>query len=307
MRRGLFGCALALVYAAGVLIGLPVPVAGQAQNDASQKAAGKAPTKGGGFNPYDKFGPYYAPPAVKGAPVGRTPEGKPDMQGFWAGRFNAAIFEVQNHPVAKRGVGPGKGAIVDPPDGLIPYQPAAAEKAKDLFEHHIYLEPEAHCFPSGVPHQAYTQFGFQILQSPGYLTMVWEFAHTYRIIPTDGRPHIPANIKLFMGDSVGHWEGDTLVIDTTNQNGRTWFDMAANFTTPSMHVVERITPVDTNTINYEATVEDPTIYTKPWKIAGTFGRNLEPGYEQMESACVEGNRDPQRYTEAEGGKSKKAN
>ena len=295
------GCVVAVVAAFALFLA-PLPSAGQAP--AGKGGKGKAKGGGGGFNPFDKYGPYWQPPLEKGTPMPRTPDGHPDMSGFWGPRFNQAIFEIQNRPAGVRG-GANKGAIVDPPDGRIPYQPWAVEHAKDLVEHHIYLEPEAHCFMSGVPHQAYTQFGFQILQSPGQVVMLWEFAHTYRIIPTDNRPHIPANIKLFMGDPVGHWEGDTLVVDTTNQNGRTWFDMAGNFTSENIHSVERFIPVDSNTINFEATVEDPTVYTRPWKIAGNFGRNTEVGYEQMESACVEGNRDLENYIDTVGGKSKR--
>jgi hypothetical protein len=250
------------------------------------------------------YGPYWQPPVVKGGPVKRLPDGKPDMTGYWAPRFNQAIFDIENHPQRQPGVPPGKGAIVDPPDGKIPYKPEAAAKAKDLREHHIYEEPEAHCFESGVPHSAYQQFGFQILQPSGYFLIAFEYAHSYRIIPTDGRPHIASNVKLFMGDSVGHWEGDTLVVDTTNQNGRSWFDMVGNFTTENIHVVERITPVDANTINYEATIEDPTIYTRPWKIAGNWGRRIDSEYEQLEFACDEGNDDLQHYTEATGGTAK---
>ena len=131
---------------------------------------------------------------------------------------------------------------------------------------HLAEEPELHCYESGVPKQMYVQFGFQIFQ-PANLRMVltWEFAQRtlYRIIPTDGRPHIPASIKLFQGDSVGHWEGDTLVVDTTNLSDRTWFDTVGNFHSDAEHVVERFTPVDSNTVKYEATVEDPKVLTKP--------------------------------------------
>ncbi|MBV9743501.1 MAG: hypothetical protein JO099_07040 [Acidobacteriia bacterium] len=250
------------------------------------------------------YGPYWAPPVVKGGPVPHLPDGKPDMTGYWAPRFNQAIFDIEDHPVAKPGVPSGKGAIVDPPGGKIPYKPEAAAKAKDLRENHIYDEPEAHCFESGVPHTAYQQFGFQIVQPAGYFLLSYEYAHSYRLIPTDNRPHIAPSIQLFMGDSVGHWEGDTLVVDTTNQNGRTWFDMVGNFTTPNIHVVERITPVDSNNINYEATIEDPTIYTRPWKIAGTWGRRIDPQYEQFEFGCIEGNDDLPHYTEATGGTAK---
>ncbi|MGH9592024.1 MAG: hypothetical protein ACRD5L_02960, partial [Bryobacteraceae bacterium] len=201
-------------------------------------------------------------------------------------------------------IGPGKGAIVDPADGRIPYTPAAAAKAKDLGTNHMYMEPEAHCYMSGVPHSAYQQFGYQILQTPGYFVFLTEYAHSYRIVPTDGRAHIPANIKLFMGDSVGKWEGDTLVIDTTNQNGKTWFDMAGNFTTEAIHVTERLTAVDSNLINYEAVVTDPTIYTQPWKIAGQLSRHPDQSMELMEFACQEGNIDLPHYPEGEGGTAK---
>ena len=252
--------------------------------------------------PNNSYGPYWQPPMVKGGPMPRTADGKPDMTGYWAARFNQAIFDVEDHPQPQPGIPRGKGAIVDPSDGRIPYKPEAAAKAHDLAQNHMYEEPEAHCWESGVPHSAYQQFGFQIVEPAGYLLINFEYAHSYRIIPTDNRPHIAPSVKLFMGDSVGHWEGDTLVIDTTNQNGKTWFDMAGNFTTPNIHVVERITPVDANTISYEATIEDPTIYTRPWKIAGTWGRRLEKDYEQLEFACIEGNDDLQHYLESAGGK-----
>jgi hypothetical protein len=248
------------------------------------------------------FGPYWEPPVVKGGPMPRTPDGKPNFNGYWAGRFNRAIFDMQDQASTRPGAPGSKGAIVDPPGGKIPYTPEAAAKARELGTRHIFEEPEAHCFMSGVPHSAYQQFGFEILETPGYFVLTYEYAHSYRIVPTDGRPHIPAGLNLFMGDSVGHWEGDTLVIDTTNQNGRTWFDMVGNFTTPGIHVVERITPMDENNIAYEAIVEDPAIYTRPWKVAGTWGRNQLPGYQQMEFGCDEGNQDLEHYVEGTGGK-----
>ena len=292
----------AVVTAAALITLVPVPGAGQEKQKGGKGGGGKGGGKGGGGG--DPYSPYYQAPLAPGAPVGKTPDGQPDMQGFWTPRFNQAIFEIQDHPTPQRGIGPGKGAIVDPPDGRIPYKPEAAAKAKDLMTNHIFMEPEAHCFMSGVPHQAYQQFGYQIVQPRGYVLFLTEYAHTYRAVPLDGRPHLPKEIKLFMGDAVGKWEGNTLVIDTTNQNGKTWFDMAGNFTTENIHVVERITPVDSNTIDYEATVEDPTIYTRPWKIAGQLARHPDQNLELLEFACVEGNQDLHHYTESEGGKAK---
>ncbi len=241
---------------------------------------------------------------VAGGPVQHLADGHPDMQGFWnAGNNGGAVFEVQNHPTGRAPFfGSGKGAVVDPADGLIPYQPWAAAKAKDTFENHLAEEPELHCYESGVPKQLYVQFGFQIFQPANYVVLTWEFMHAVRIIPTDGRPHIPASIKLFQGDSVGHWEGDTLVVDTTNLNDRTWYDTVGNFHSDVEHVVERFTPVDTTTINYEATVDDTKVLTKPFKIAFELDKNADPKYEQMEFACIEGNEDVTHYTKDKGGK-----
>jgi len=231
-----------------------------------------------------------APPA---GPVRRLPDGKPDLQGRWNAQFGNALFSFSTQ-------GGKKGPIVDPPDGVLPYKPEAAAKAKDLAENKMYLEPEAHCYMSGVPHQNYVQFGFQIVQNPTYMVMLWEFMHSYRIIPTDGRPHaVPKDAKLFNGDSTGHWEGDVLVVDVTNQTGKTWYDLAGNFQSDKVHVVERFIPVDENTINYEATIEDEDVYTRPIKIAGVFRRaNWE---ELMEFGCIEGNEDLSHYTKEQGG------
>jgi hypothetical protein len=301
MKKSLVSSILALVAALGILTLDPAPVAGQGNPPEGKGGKGKAKVENtgtGSANPA-LYGPYYSPPVIPGGPVKRLPDGKPDIQGYYATRFNRAVFDIEDQPQSK-----SKGAIVDPPDGKIPYKPEARAKALDMGKNHMFEEPEAHCFQSGVPHSGYQHFGFQVVQSPGYVVLLYEYAHSYRVIPTDNRPHIPSGIHLFMGDSVGHWEGDTLVIDTTNQNGKTWFDMVGNFTTPNMHVVERLTPVDSNTIKYEATIEDPTVYERPWKIAGEWGRRPDAGYEQMEFACHEGNQDLHHYVESEGGKAK---
>jgi hypothetical protein len=297
MKKNVLSSILAAGAALAIVAMDPVRVAGQGAPPAAKGGKGKGDAKGGTTGAL--YGPYYAPPVIPGGPVLRLPDGKPDLSGYYATRFNRAVFDIENQPNSK-------GAIVDPPDGKIPYKPEARAKALDLAKNHMYEEPEAHCFQSGVPHSGYQHFGFQVVQTPGYFVILYEYAHSMRIIPTDGRPHIPSNIQFFMGDSVGRWEGDTLVIDTTNQNGKTWFDMVGNFTTPSIHVVERLAPVDSNTVKYEATIEDPAIYTRPWKIAGEWGRRPDADYEQMEFACNEGNQDLHHYVESEGGKAKSA-
>ena len=240
----------------------------------------------------------------KAPPFSRLVDGKPDMQGYWETRNFFTAFDLETHEKAEFGVPAGHGVVVDPPNGKIPYQPWALEKKKDILEHHLFDDPQAHCWLSGVPRQMYTPFGFQILQPPGYVVLLYEAFHSYRIIPLDGRPHASAAIHMFEGDSRGHWERDTLVVDVTNQNEKTWFDMAGNFHSDALHVIERYTMTDLNTIQYEATLEDPKVFTQPWKIAFELGRNREPDYEQMEYACVEGEKDLEHYTESEGAKHK---
>src|SRR5215469_13514494 len=158
---------------------------------------------------------------VKAGPFTRLPDGKPDMQGYWETSNFFTAFDLETHEKAEFGVPAGKGVIVDPPDGKIPYQPWALEKKKELAQHNMYEDPQAHCYLSGVPRQMYTPFGFQILQPKNYVVLLYEAFHSYRIIPLDPRPHIPDGIRLFEGDSRGHWEGDTLVVDVTNQNDST--------------------------------------------------------------------------------------
>jgi hypothetical protein len=247
--------------------------------------------------------PAPAPAKAIRGPFARLADGKPDLQGIWNAKTFAPAFDIEDHP-DQFGIPAGKGVIVDPPDGRIPYQAWAAAKRKDLLEHHMYQDPEAHCTLAGVPRQMYAPFGFQIFQPPGYVVMFFEAFNAYRIIPLDGRPHAPQEIKMFEGDSRGRWEGNTLVVDVTNQNDQTWFDMAGNFHSDQLHVVERFTPADADTIRYEATLDDPKVYTRPWKIAFDIGRNRQPGYQLMEFACVEGESDLKHYVESEGGAKK---
>jgi hypothetical protein len=215
----------------------------------------------------------------------RTPDGKPDFQGLW-GRIGIRNMEnIEEHPETMDGSG-GTSSVIDPADGRIPYQPWAATKRDGHFA--TYLAPVQFCFPHGSPTQAYLAGGFQVIQRPGYVVMLNDYAHTYRIIPTDGRPHIGPDIRLFEGDSRGRWEGDTLVIDVTNQRDRTWLDHIGNFYSDAVHVVERFTMFHPDVIHYEATIDDPRVYTRPWTMALGWRRNAEPGYEMWENACWEG-------------------
>jgi hypothetical protein len=240
-------------------------------------------------------------PEVPAGPVKRLANGKPDIQGYWNAR-GGGLFSIEATEARKQiGVNAGKGIVIDPADGKIPYQPWAREKEIDLSENHTIEESDAHCYTSGIPHMVEAQSSFQILQpegQAGYVVMIWEYMHNYRIIPTDGRPHVLADsVHLFAADPKGHWEGDTLVVDDTNQNARTWFDIAANFHSDQIHVVERLQPVDANRIDYAARIEDPKVYTKPWTVAFTLARNMTPNYRNMEFSCWEGEHDvTEKYT-----------
>ncbi|MEO5923664.1 MAG: hypothetical protein ABIR70_07550 [Bryobacteraceae bacterium] len=237
---------------------------------------------------------------AKAGPVKRFADGKPNMTGYWQTKVFFTAFDLEAHATATFEVPAGPGVVVDPPNGKIPYQPWALEKKKDIVAHHLADDPQAHCSLSGVPRQLYTPFGFQILHPKGAVLLNFEAFHAFRILHLGGK-HPDQSIKLFQGDSRAHWEGDTLVVDVANLNDRTWFDMEGNFHSDELHVVERYTPKDADTIHYEATLTDPKVYTQPWKIAFDFGRNLEEGYETLEYACVEGEQDLQHYTESVGG------
>jgi hypothetical protein len=221
----------------------------------------------------------------------RTAEGVPDFQGYWRGQANGAAYDFEPNP-GGFAVPASTGIVVDPEDKRIPYQPAARERRNELRTQGL-LDPQAHCAPSGAPRKNFTNFGWRIVQPDGYVLFVYESMHDYRIIPTDGRPHLPEAIKLWHPDAVGHWEGNTLVVDYANMNGRNWLDMSGNFQSEHSRVVERYTMIDANTIHFEATVEDPTIYTRPWTLAIAFTRNTEENYYQLEYACHEGERDLQ--------------
>jgi hypothetical protein len=145
---------------------------------------------------------------------------------------------IEEHPQTMDTSG-GKSSIIDPADGRIPYQPWAAARRDEMFS--TYVNPLALCTPLISPKQAYGPGTFRVVQTPGSVFMINDFAHTYRIIPTDGRAHVGANIKLYSGDSRGRWDGNTLVIDVANQRDRQWLDAVGNFFSENVHVVERFT------------------------------------------------------------------
>ena len=210
----------------------------------------------------------------------RTHNGNPDLSGIWQ-VLNTADWDIQGHQ-AQTGVPAGQGVVEG---DEIPYQSWALAKKKENFETRATADPEAKCYVPGVPRLAYMPFPFQITQTSDQLTILSEYAHTVRVIFTNGSTHPPGHIDWWLGDSRAHWQGDTLVVDVTDFNDQTWFDRAGNFHSDALHVVERYTPVDADHINYEATIEDPKVFTRPWKLSFVLYRHKEKNFQLLEYEC----------------------
>ena len=210
---------------------------------------------------------------------------------------STADWLVQDSPISPRRA----SMVVDPPDGRVPLKPeAVAQRDAALAADQSSLErygPWERCITRGVPGSmwpsAYNN-GHQIVQTPGYVVLHSEMIHEARVIPLDGRPHLGAAARSWDGDSRGHWEGDTLVVDTINFNGKGWIATHAAAgrirgiaLSQAAHVVERLRRVDEDTIQYEATIDDPNAYARAWTVA--FPLNKDERYRIFEYACHEGN------------------
>ena len=220
----------------------------------------------------------------------RTGDGKPDLNGIWQA-MGSANWDIEPHsagPSLVRELGaiaavPGGLGIVE--GGSIPYRPEALAKKKTNQANRLKLDPEVKCYLPGVPRAMYMPFPLQIIQSQQHIMMVFEYAGAVRTIYLDHQTEAPAD--SWMGWSNGHWEGETLVIDTTGFNDLSWFDRAGNFHSDELHVVERITARSPETLNYEATIEDPKVFARPWKISLPLYRRVEANAQLMEFRCVE--------------------
>jgi len=217
--------------------------------------------------------------ATETGAVRRTAEGTPDLSGIWQ-VMNTAAWDIQDHP-AQKGVPAGQGVVEG---NELPYLPAAAAKKKANFEHRATADPETKCYLPGVPRITYMPYPFQITQSQKQVTLLYEYVHAVRNIFL-GTPHIKGPIDWWMGDSRGRWEGNTLVVDVLEFNDETWFDRAGNFHSDALHVVERYTPVGPDLINYEATIEDPKVFSKPWKMSMLLYRHKEKNAQILEYEC----------------------
>jgi hypothetical protein len=221
------------------------------------------------------------PPATSqgGTAAGRTPGRTPDLSGIWQ-VMNTADWDIQDH-VAGPGAPAGKGVVEG---NEIPYLPAAAQKKKENFEHRATADPETRCYLPGVPRITYEPFPFQIVQTPKQITILYEYAHAVRNIFMD-TPHIRGGLDWWLGDSRGRWEGETLVVDVAFFNDQTWFDRAGNFHSDALHVVERYTPAGPDHLMYEALIEDPKVFTRPWKMSMLLYRHKEKDVQLLEYEC----------------------
>jgi hypothetical protein len=248
--------------------------------------------------------PASSAPQTAANGVRRTADGEPDLNGIWQ-VLNEANYDIEAHvarpalalrpglygpvpaaPVLELGavgaVPPGLGVVEG---GEIPYKTEAFAKRKQNRDEWLNLDPEIKCYLPGVPRATYMPYPFQILQSASSLAFVYEYAGAVRNIFL--KDPGPAPNESWMGQSVGHWEGDTLVIDVTGLNDQTWFDRAGNFHSDKLHVVERYTLTSSDVISYEATIEDPNVFTRPWKISMPLYRRQEKNAQLLDFKCVE--------------------
>jgi len=234
----------------------------------------------------------------------RTPDGKPDLSGIWQA-LNEADYDIEMHmarpamalrpapygpapaaPVLRLGavgaVPPGMGVVEG---GELPYRPEALAKKKQNQENWLNLDPEIKCYLPGVPRATYMPYPFQIIQSQNTIFFAYEYAGAVRnlFMKDPG----PAPVDSWMGQSVAHWESETLVVDVRGFNDQSWFDRSGNFHSDKLHVVERYTRTSPDVITYEATIEDPEVFTRPWKMSMPLYRRQEKNAQLMDFKCVE--------------------
>jgi hypothetical protein len=209
-----------------------------------------------------------------------TPDGRPDLNGIWQ-VVNTAHVDLEPHP-ARDGEPAGQGVVEG---GTIPYQAWALARRQENHANRDAADPLSKCYLPGVPRAMYVPMPFEITQTPRHVVIAYEFAHARRIIYTDGSPHVEA-LEFWMGDSRGRWEGNTLVVTNNNFTDKTWLDHAGNFHSEALRVTERFTPVTADHIQYEATLEDEKVFTRPWKISMPIYRRQEKDLQLLEYDCV---------------------
>jgi len=226
--------------------------------------------------------PYRAP---------RTADGKPNLSGIWQALDAAANWDLEDH-AARQGPVPALGASFSVPPGIgvveggqIPYRPEALAKRNENRANFMTRDPEIKCYLPGVPRATYQGYPFQIVQTPQQILMAYEFANASRIVYMNSTEESPN--EFWMGWSRGRWEGETLVVDVTGFNEDTWFDRSGNFHSGALHVTERYTATGPDHLSYEATIEDPNVFTRPWKISMPLYRRVDKNPQLLEYICVE--------------------
>jgi hypothetical protein len=226
--------------------------------------------------------------------IPRTPDGKPNLSGIWQA-MNMAYWDLEPHEArhgplialaagAHLAVPPGLGVVEG---GMLPYKPGMREVKDENQRNWLERDPAAKCFLPGVPRATYKPYPFQIFQAPDATLITYQFAGADRIVYMD-RPDLEAQVDSWMGHNNGTWDGDTLVIDVTGQMPDTWFDRSGNYHSGwDMHVQERYTMIDRNTIKYQATVNDPNVYERPWTINLHLYRHQDENMMLLEYKCVE--------------------
>jgi len=207
----------------------------------------------------------------------------PDLRGIWQVR-NTANVNIEGQR-GQDGFPAGESVVVEPRNGKIPYREDMIADAENNFRNRASADPQLACFEPGVPRATYVPEPFQIFQTPDRVVIVYQHVHAYRVIFTDGRPHYDSGIEFYMGDSRGRWEDDALVVDVTNFKPETWLDMAGNFHSEKLHVVERYRRTSPDTMIYEATLEDPDVFAEPWTMRMTLYRHTETNFQLVEHEC----------------------
>jgi len=262
---------VALTMTATALVGVvslaPTPAAGQAERGGATRTNA-------------------APNASRSVP--RTSDGRIDLQGRWIAPPLRSSNILEEH-AGGFGIQAGKSVVVDPADGIIPYQPwALAQRDRNRRPENNYEDNEGKCLLSGMPR--IMLFTFRLQYYPDKVLFLSDYIGASRVIRLGG-PHVPNGIRLYMGDSVGRFERDALVVDTTNFNGKFWFALGGDFASDAMHMVERFAMTDANMLTWQATITDPKVFTRPWTMsAGPFTRNTDKQEEEeIEDSCHEGN------------------
>ena len=218
------------------------------------------------------------PSAAQSVP--RAPDGKPDLSGIWHA-VNTAAWNILPH-AAEPDLPAGLGVVEG---NEIPYTPAAAARQRENYANRATADPVNKCFLPGVPRANYMGYPFQIVQTPNQITILYEYAHAVRNVFMNV-PHPKGPIEWWMGDSRGKWDGDTLVVDVMHFNDQTWFDKAGNHHSEALHLIERYTPTDRDHMQYEVTIEDPKVFTRPWKMSMPLYRRIERNMQILDYECT---------------------